>query len=403
MVSGQDVLAASALDRAGRYREAAELLDAALDATASSDGDVDGWLVRALALRAGLHRFDGRLGPARDVLERARAVPESPPLAGVELAIELARVCIELGHLPEATTAVETAADRAAAMAPGSDRDVARARVAAARGTLLRVRGIWDEAEVLLRDAIAILQSVLPGEGTAGPAASELAHAYDELGMLHRFAGRSEASEAAYGRARAILVEHWGSDHPDLAAIEHNLGGLAHGRGDPASAERHARRSVEAHERTLGPDHVVTILDRSALAAILDQAGRHTEAKAMLEDVVVRLEATLGPDHRELAVALNNLAAIALRAGDLETAEGLYRRSIGIKEHAIGSDAPSLALTLGNLGVVRRRQGSPAEAAALYERAIAILEAAAEDHPQLDVLRRNLDRAKGAGGELSAP
>ena len=64
-------------------------------------------------------------------------------------------------------------------------------------------------------------------------------------------------------------------------------------------AEPFARRSVEIRERTVGPDHLLTALDRAALAPILDALGLRDEAEALLASALPQIERCM-PDWKKV-------------------------------------------------------------------------------------------------------
>jgi tetratricopeptide (TPR) repeat protein len=203
-------------------------------------------------------------------------------------------------------------------------------------------------------------------------------------------------------RARAILEALPDADPEDLAALLHNLGGLAYARGDFETAEPLARRAVEIRSRSAGPRAQATLLDRSAHAAILAGLGRADDAEASIRDLLGDLEAALGSGHPEVAIALNNLAAILQSRGALVEAESIYRRVIGIKQAQLGDDSATLAVPLNNLATVLRAQGRAADAAALYDRATTLLEGMVrDDHPNLLAIRRNAARLAADGDRSS--
>jgi len=278
------------------------------------------------------------------------------------------------------------AVELAEALPDGPERDRMLAQALRPVGTAQRGRGRYAEAGVAFERAAALATTGFGRESI------EVAELLNDLGMTFKFAGRFDDAERAYRRTGTIL-EAIDADPEDVAALWHNLGGLAHARRDFAAAEPLARRAVEIRSRALGPRHVATLLDRSAHAAILDGLGRHDEAEASIRDILRDLEAALGTDHPEVAVALNNLAAIVQRRGDLPQAEALYRRVIAIKESRLGGESPALAVPLNNLGSVLRAADRPDEARAAFERALRLLEGeVADDHPNLATIRRNLAR-----------
>ncbi len=395
---------AEAHDLLGQYARAAEILHGLIASARRPPGD-EPVLVAALTRRAGLLRYEGLLEPARTLLDEATGIAEADAdvrierLVACQLAVELGRWHLESSGPDAADPHLDRAVDLARSLEDQRARAIELAASLAALGASKRVRGDYATAERLLHEAVQYAQVATDGDPDDLRAAIELVHALDELGVLGKFSGDFQSSEATYGRALDLLTTVAGPDHPDVATLHHNLGGLAHARGDGSIAEAFARSSVELHERSLGPDHLATVLDRSALAAVLDQQGATAEAESMLRDCAERLERTLGANHRELAVVLNNLAAIAQREGRLDEAEALYRRTTAIKEWTLGPDSPSLAITLNNLGTVQRRQGRFSDAAANYGRALAILlTSAGPDHPHVDVIRRNLALLGGNRG-----
>lgn len=254
-------------------------------------------------------------------------------------------------------------------------------------GTAQRSLGLWAEAESSFERGLRIARDAF------GPGSLEVAELENDLGMTFKFAGRFDDAEAAYERVHSIFEALPTVDPSDLAALYHNLGGLAHARGDHVTAEPLARHAVELRSAAVGPIDVATLLDRSAHAAVLDGLGRSAEAEAEIREILPGLAAALGDGHPEVAVARGNLAAIIQRRGDLGEAERLYRQVLASREAVAGPDSPTLAIPLNNLGTVLRAAGRPGEARLAYERALEILHSAvAEDHPTVRSIRRNLAR-----------
>jgi tetratricopeptide (TPR) repeat protein len=327
-----------------------------------------------------------------------RALPDTAPAAAIQAAAEraddlaiAAMEAAERGYLDEAERVARQALDLAEGLVDGRERhrSLARARALRALGTAQRARGQYCEAERTFTRGLDSASAAF------GPASLEVAELHNDLGMTFKYLGRFVDAEAAYGRARAILEGLPDVDPEDLAALFHNLGGLAHARGDFETAEPLARRAVEIRSNSLGPRAPATLLDRSAHAAIVAGLGRSDEAESSIRELLGDLEVALGPDHPEVAVALNNLAALLQARGALAEAETLYRRVIAIKETAFGDDSPTLAVPLNNLATVLRSQGAGADAAGLYQRATKLLEGSVrDDHPHLLATRRNAARLR---------
>jgi tetratricopeptide (TPR) repeat protein len=282
------------------------------------------------------------------------------------------------------------AVDAAMALVPGIKRSQLLAQSLRALGTAARTLGRYpDSQDAFERGLVAAIDGF-------GLVSLQVAELHNDLGMTWKYAGRFHDAAESYDRARRTLEAMPAADPEDIAALYHNLGGLAHARGDLAAAEPLARRAVELRSAAVGPDDPATLLDRSAHAAIIGELDRTDEAEAEIRDLLPGLEASLGPDHPEVAVALNNLGAILQRLGRIAEAEALYRRVVEIKTARLGPDAPGLAVALSNHGTALEANGRLDEAQASYERALALLDGAvAADHPSLRAIRRNLDRMHG--------
>jgi tetratricopeptide (TPR) repeat protein len=260
----------------------------------------------------------------------------------------------------------------------------ATVRALAGEGESARRAGIWWRAIDALERALAIADDVDPGSLDAAVIAQNLA-------MTCKYTGRFSEAEALHRRALATAEAH---DHRDLVAtVCHNLGGLAHARGDHAAGIPWARRSVR--ERSFLDDPLGLAADRGALAGLLIDAGEIDEARRLLESARLTFVAHLGEDHDEVAVVDGNLANVALAAGDLAGAEHRARAALRIKERRMGANHPELAVTLTTLGTVRRRRGDDREAVRLHRRALAVLRPAVEpDHPLLRTIEDNLAKAE---------
>jgi tetratricopeptide (TPR) repeat protein len=389
----------------GDYEEAAWCFERASGTAEGLDPGAgrDLLLARALARLAGIERTQGRQQEAEPLLQRALLLVETQPAA-----IELSEVVVEAGRLAqdggdnaEAERLFTRALNTAEQTPEGPEREGTRALALAALAGSWRRQGRYREAEPAFRQALALAASAF------GPDSLEVSYTLNDLAITFKFSGRFDEAEQLYRRSLEILTRAVGTDeHPDVASLYHNLGGLEHARGRFAKAEKPARRSVEIRERALGPDHFHVAADRAALASILDALGRQDEAEQLLRQALAVFERHYGPDHYEVAVNLNNLAAIEQRRGNLEQAEALYRRALAIKERVLGPASPETGFTLNNLAVVCRRRGHLEEAEALYQRALQVLEGGLEPtHPSIITTLGNYARMLRATGraEQAAP
>lgn len=383
------------LQRAELLVETAELHvllgdDAAADQTfAAAEGLAEGReptiAIRAICGRAGIARYAGRLGDADALVKGAWLIAERTaalePLTRSLLLIETGLCGLE-SRDPAAIADLDEAVALAASTKRGRRRDGIEALALEARATAHRFAGEFAPAR-------AALDRALPLAGRAfGARSLEVAQCLNARGMVGKFSGEFERAAADYAAVGAILAVVVEPDHPEVAALLHNLAGLEHARGEFATAEDVARKSLELRILRLGDDHLQVGLDRSGLASILDGLGRRDEAEHELTKALSILRSTLGSEHREVGIALNNLAAIAQGRGDLVRAERHYREALAIKTASLGPGSPSVGITLANLASVVLRRGDPAGAGDLIGQALAILEATVgPDHAALRTAR----------------
>ncbi|HET8833819.1 MAG TPA: tetratricopeptide repeat protein [Gemmatimonadales bacterium] len=247
-------------------------------------------------------------------------------------------------------------------------------------GARRRAHGDFAGAEPLLRQALALAQSAQPRDDRS------LAIALNQLGLLCKDLGRWDEARTCYERALNLLDGDPAAELDDIATIWHNLGGIAHARGDFAAGETAARRGLAIRE-SAGSGPRLIAADRAALAPILDGLQRYEEAERLYWDAIIVFEGDPGAEH-DLAVALGGLGAQYASRGRHAAAVELLARAVELKRRALGPRHPDTGLTLHNLAVARHRSGDVAGAAAAAGEAVAILEASLEpDHPRLIACR----------------
>jgi len=80
-------------------------------------------------------------------------------------------------------------------------------------------------------------------------------HILNQTGLYLR--GRMEFAEGKvlYDRALTLAEEAYGPDHPEVAAIVNNLGGVLGALDDLKGAKEHYERVLSLFRKSLGEDH----------------------------------------------------------------------------------------------------------------------------------------------------
>lgn len=179
-----------------------------------------------------------------------------------------------------------------------------------------------------------------------------LAAIHNQLGILAKATHRFAAAERHYMAALPVARRHPDNPWFELADLYHNLGGLAHARGDFAAGEPLARKAITLRARRHGPRAIVTWLDRAAHAALLDGLGRHAEAAKVCRAALPVYRRHYGGGDNEVAVTLNNLGCSYARMGRRAEAIACLRRAVELKRRLFGPRSPETLLTRRNLARV---------------------------------------------------
>jgi tetratricopeptide (TPR) repeat protein len=222
-----------------------------------------------------------------------------------------------------------------------------------------------------------------------GREALEVAPFLNELGVIGKYRGTFAEADRAYLRAMAIYETH--GDESAMASVLHNMGGLAHARGDAGTAEELARRGIRMREAMPVPDRRALAQDRAALAAILVDRGSLREAAALLDDALRNHVWQYRTMHHETAVSLHNLGSLRFRAGDSAGAAEALGYALEVKSRMLGDAHPEVAITLHNLACCYVELADPDRAIAHLRRAVDILQAVVPgSHPTLVSSRSRL-------------
>jgi len=257
-------------------------------------------------------------------------------------------------------------------------------RAELARMDVIRKRGRLEEAATLGEAAVRRAEAALPAGDLL------IAEALNGLGVIYKFQCRFADAEGVYQRALRI-VESSESGPDPLATLMHNLGGLAHSRGDFAAGEPLARRAVELREAAYGRGHPAVAADIEAWGALLEGLGQLPEAERAYREALATFEATLGPESLEAASSAAALASVHHSLGQRDEALAGYQRALAIRAAKLDPGHFDLGLTLNNMGMLLRELDRPADARAALARALAIFESSlGPDHPHTRAAAANL-------------
>ncbi len=253
--------------------------------------------------------------------------------------------------------------------------------------TYLYKRSEWDEAESLMRRALAI------DEANFGKDDPNVAIHLNNLAQLLQTTNR--LAEAEQMMRRVLTIYEASSDEWDsyVAVALNSLAHLLAYTGRLVEAEPMYRRSLAIDEVIYGPDHPNVAKRLNNLSSLLWTTERLAEAEPLMRRALAINEASFRFDHPNVATNLNNLAKLLQYTNRLTEAERMYRRALDIDEASYGPNNPDVARDLGSLAGLLRATNRLAEAEPLMRRALAIDEQSyGTEHPKVATDLNNLAR-----------
>jgi len=203
-------------------------------------------------------------------------------------------------------------------------------------------------------------------------------------------------------RAEERIDKELGNDPAMAVELLTSVGYSLIGLGQPEAADAVLVRAIALGERTIGPDHRLTVGARVTRAEALLQLDRFDEVGAVLPDAVA--DARRSGDPRILARSLWALSALNLERGRDDEAETQAKEAVQIAETRFGPGDLQLKMELySNLFIIERKFDRPDmldSARKAYDIAVQLDRAT----PSLATLatRREYATALADGGDFAA-
>ena len=152
----------------------------------------------------------------------------------------------------------------------------------------------------------------------------------------------------------------------------------------------------------LGEDHASTLSSRNNLANAYQEAGRITEATALHEQVLTDCIRLLGEDHASTLSSRNNLANAYASTGHIIKAIALYEQVLTDRIRLLGEDHPSTLSSRNNLANAYREAGRITEAITLFEQVLTdSIRILGQDHLHTLISCNNLANAYREAGRIT--
>ncbi|KAL4894602.1 putative kinesin light chain [Aspergillus ambiguus] len=261
--------------------------------------------------------------------------------------------------------------------------------------------GRYDEAEVLLADAISLQKKI-----NAGTEPSTLA-SIDKLTHIYRHQGRWEESKNLQRKMLKACRRILGPGHPDTLMSVNDLAMDYWSQGLLKDAESLLKWVVEAQKQSsrsesldivfstanlalvyqdqrrykeaeelqtqafeerkarFGLQDSSTLISMASLASIYREQGRYKEAEELQTQCTQTTEAVLGPAHLFTQFSKASLASIYRDQGHYEKAKELQTRQLNDSKEIFGLEHPSTMICVANLARTWILLGKPKKAVSL--------------------------------------
>ena len=388
------IATATAMQRAGKYDDAADVIEPAIARAASlgyeplvTEGQLAlGWIrdlqgreedaeaAHAEALRLGL-----RTGQSELALRAATALvlvvgnDRDEPDRGLAFATTAWGLLERIGRPPQH-----------------------EAELRRVLGAVYRGKKEFARAEEELRLALQVAQSDASVDPLLG---AKIRHS---LGLALMQGGKYEEAIEELRGSLKIRSQRSGEDHPSTATSHQNLGAVFLKKGDLEAAGKEYETAISVLTASVGPDHPSLITARGNLSSVYVVVGRTEEAIVEAREVLRLLEAKYPPDHRRVLAAKTNLASCIGAAGRREEAAKTFGEVLRALDAAGESDSlfagtANLALAIQLTKMDRHEEALKAARAGLK-----ITEAAlGGDHPDVAEARGEVAGALVALGRFA--
>ncbi len=211
----------------------------------------------------------------------------------------------------------------------------------------------YEAAAALYRQAIAIVRP-LPEKRM------DMATTLLNLGMVLMNAGRVDEAEVALRESLAIRREVFGDNSPSTASVMVQLSRAHLYRGDYQQAEKEARQALAIQEKTLPKGHRNLAAAYTAFGRALMKTGNLKEAEKYLRGGLDIYRQRLGAENRNTAAAESSLGECLTLQRRFAEAELLLKHSHNFLQAKLGDKDPLTIETARPLAAFYEAQGKKA-------------------------------------------
>ena len=278
-------------------------------------------------------------------------------------------ICSTHGHLGAAKTLFEHALKIASDESDGNDENGTKSKATILNnlGIVCRKQGKFRRAKDLHEGALALLESLNPGNPT-----SEIADSLNKLGNVFYSLEQFEEAKNYYCRSLAMRENIFGSEHATVAASLNNLGCVYTALGNHQIAEDYYQRSLTLEEKICGKLHPHVADCLCNLGIVYSELGASEKAIQYHNRALEMRKQLYLPDNFLISQSYNNLGLMYKGVGQLEKAMTCLESALRIREKVLDKNHHAMAELLNNLGQLHMDRGESQKSKEFHYQALHI-------------------------------
>ena len=242
-------------------------------------------------------------------------------------------------------------------------------------GSALQRQRKWNEAEQAHREALEIRRRELHEH-------PDVASSLHNLAGVLRGLGRRDEAEVLLREGLAMNQKLLGRDHPDVLTFLNSLSGLLNAGGKSAEAEPLAREALALRRELFGNEHILVARAIANLASVLGSVGKPAEAEPLFHEALAMRRKLQGSESLDVAWSLASLTSFLSKQDRWAEAEPHLRELLSIRRKLFGNENPQVDDAIHLLALALARQGKFAEAEPLARECLVAREKRIPDHWQ---------------------
>jgi tetratricopeptide (TPR) repeat protein len=231
---------------------------------------------------------------------------------------------------------------------------------------LRQSQGNLDDAQTLIREALGIFLASLPRDHP------NIGEALDGLASILHDQGKLDEAETLYREALSITRSAFPAGHPEIAISLNNLAWVVRDQGKLAEAESLFREALNLFAASAPRTHPNVASGLNNLAGVLQAQGKLAEAEPLSREALAIRRQSLPAGHADTAHSANDLGQLLKAQGKLDEAEPLLREALEIRRGTLPADHADLGASMNNLASLLQAQGKFEEAESLMRDALPI-------------------------------